>query len=45
MCHESKLNLAHYYLKQKRFDEALATLPDSTSPGGKHLWQEIHKKH
>lgn len=41
--HESKLNLAYYYYKLKRYDEALAILPDSTTAGGKLLWKEIHR--
>ncbi len=41
--HESRLNLAHYYLKLKRYDEALAALPDSISEGGRQLYKEILK--
>ena len=43
MCHESKLNLAYYYLKMKRYEEAIAALPDSASAGGRQLWQMIQK--
>lgn len=43
MCHESKLNRAHYYLKMKRYEDAIAALPASTSAGAKQLWQMIQK--
>lgn len=43
MCHESKLNLAHYYMKLKRYEEAMSTLPDTTSPGGRQLLREIRE--